>query len=224
MSDFKSLRLKKNAELQNAMSSVRKDLYDWKQAATVLKLNRESSSAGLTGRSAQSHAHAPPQAPPKLKSLDASRLTKRTSSLKDLVKPSIVSESTSSITSVSVASASSKNLSSMPSPRTRVKPLDSQYYAKHSLDFSDWNEEFFNAPVAESNLSLNKKSEFLNTFKEKRPSSALKPPQIPLPPSSSDENTRVYLTSARSVTSSMNRNPSQIEEQLVNYVFFLLFI
>ena len=39
MSDYNSLRLKRNAELQNAMANVRKDLYDWKPQKPAPKNN-----------------------------------------------------------------------------------------------------------------------------------------------------------------------------------------
>jgi hypothetical protein len=37
MSDFNSLRLKKKAELQNALTNVRKDLYEWKSLSNTTK-------------------------------------------------------------------------------------------------------------------------------------------------------------------------------------------
>ena len=43
VSDYKTIRLKKNAEIDNAMANVKKDLYNWKQASNMLKINKQSS-------------------------------------------------------------------------------------------------------------------------------------------------------------------------------------
>jgi hypothetical protein len=212
MSDYKSMRRKKNAELQNAMSGVRKDLYDWKQAATVFKLNRDTSSASLSGRTTPQPVQPPP--PPKLKSLDTNKILKKTSSMKELIsRLSAPSASTSSIAS------SSKNSAMPPSPRTKIKPLSSLHSssAKHSLEFSDPDDDF-NFNLNENLtclLQVNtltdaeaiKKTEFLNAFKDKPPPS--KPHHI------SEESNRVYLNSARSVRES--RDPSKIDEELVSF-------
>jgi hypothetical protein len=80
MSNYKSIRSKKNADLLNAMSNVRKDLYDMKQMETVLKLN---SSNNLTKRNIGS--------PLSIKNINSSfestsNLFRKSTSLKDLQK------------------------------------------------------------------------------------------------------------------------------------------
>jgi hypothetical protein len=204
MSDYKSVRRKKNAELQNAMSSVRKDLYDWKQAAAVLKLNREVSSASLSGRTTPQA----PQPPPKLKSLDTTKLLKKTSSLKELNRTNVASTSSSSIASPS------KN-TTIPSPRTKIKPFGSLHSssAKHYLDISDPEDELNfnlneNLNQTHADLDPNKKTEFLNTFKDKPPPFVAPKPQV-------EESNRVYLNSARSFREPPSKDPSKMAEELV---------
>ena len=62
MSDYNSLRLKKNVELQNAMANVRKDLYEWKSSSVNRNLFK------LNSKSIMSMQPAPPV---RLKSLDS---------------------------------------------------------------------------------------------------------------------------------------------------------
>jgi hypothetical protein len=42
MADYKTLRLKKNAELENAMSNIKKDLYNWKPPSNAVRVNTYS--------------------------------------------------------------------------------------------------------------------------------------------------------------------------------------
>lgn len=77
--DYKSTRLRRNAELASAVSNVRKDLYDWKQAVGGTK-QTTTNSRPASGRTTPSF----PQPPPKLKSLNTNSLVKKTTSLKDL--------------------------------------------------------------------------------------------------------------------------------------------
>ena len=62
MSDYNSLRLKKNVELQNAMANVRKDLCEWKSSSVNRNLFK------LNSKSIMSMQPAPPV---RLKSLDS---------------------------------------------------------------------------------------------------------------------------------------------------------
>jgi hypothetical protein len=75
MADYKAIRLKKNAELENAMSNIKKDLYDWKPPSNTVKINSFSK---------LSHS--------KFKSLDPNvreATLIRSGSLRDINRPSI---------------------------------------------------------------------------------------------------------------------------------------
>ncbi len=63
MSDYNSLRLKRNAELQNAIASVRNDLYEWKSSTPKSNVSRPG------------HPKAAYTPPLRLKSLDSSMTT-----------------------------------------------------------------------------------------------------------------------------------------------------
>ena len=83
MADYKAIRMKKNAELENAMSNVKKDLYDWKPPSNVVKMNSFSK---------LSHS--------KLKSLDTTNVREatliRSGSLREINRPSIDSTGSNS--------------------------------------------------------------------------------------------------------------------------------
>jgi len=73
MADYKTLRLKKNAELESAMSNIKKDLYNWKPPSNTVKINNYSKSSNV-----------------KLKSLDPSvreTMLIRSGSLRDINRP-----------------------------------------------------------------------------------------------------------------------------------------
>ena len=80
--DFKSMRLKKNENLANAMENVRKDLYEWKPIRNVYNINKNKVSS----------ANYPPQ---KLKSLETplSPILKRSDSLNELNKTNSIRNS-----------------------------------------------------------------------------------------------------------------------------------
>lgn len=94
MSDYRSMRIKKTIELEEAISNVRKDLYEWKPAdsssSTSSKLSissRDGTSSAL--RTAQTTPSFP--APPtRVKPLQTALKLKRTNSLKDLGKPPVL--------------------------------------------------------------------------------------------------------------------------------------
>jgi hypothetical protein len=145
MSDYKSTRLKKNAEIMNAMANIRKDLYEWKAPTNLYKIN--SNSSGMTTNSSAQ----------RLQSLDSSNSAstfKRTNSL-------------SSINSGrSVNSGKLKNQSSILNSN-RLRPLSSNK-SKKSLtdDFSDKD-----MLDLDENLDQTQDNEFLKTFKSNKKSS-----------------------------------------------------
>ncbi len=40
MTDYNALRMKKNAEIQHALTNVRRDLYEWKPGLLTTMINR----------------------------------------------------------------------------------------------------------------------------------------------------------------------------------------
>ncbi|CAF0966306.1 unnamed protein product [Brachionus calyciflorus] len=84
MSEFANLRMKKNAEIAEALSNFnKKDLYSWKPNNLIrsnVKLTNSPSNSNINNLSSPLF----PAPPPKLKSLDSNLVIKRTTSLKDL--------------------------------------------------------------------------------------------------------------------------------------------
>jgi hypothetical protein len=88
MSDYKSMRMKKNRELEEALTNVKKDLYDWKPPTTNLfkpSINKDVTSQNQLNRQ-PSATPLFPAPPTRIKSLESTLKLKRTNSLKDLAK------------------------------------------------------------------------------------------------------------------------------------------
>lgn len=145
MADYKSTRLKKNAEIMNAMANIRKDLYEWKPPTNLYKIN--SNSSGMTSNSSAQ----------RLQSFDSSNSAsafKRTNSLSSIHSGR------------SVNSGKLKNQSSILNSN-RLRPLSSNK-SKKSLtdDFSDKD-----MLDLDENLDQAQDNEFLKTFKSNKKSS-----------------------------------------------------
>lgn len=108
MSDYNSLRLKRNAEIQNAMANVRKDLYAWKPSApkNIVKLTTRK-------------VYAPPLRLESLESASGPLSTKRSESVENVNQPKAKFNSNSALNlSSRPQSENSKNL---PLPPKNVK-------------------------------------------------------------------------------------------------------
>ena len=198
MSDYKSMRSKKNAETQNAMSTVRKDLYDWKRTANMLKLNRESSnlSVSSSGRTTPSTFPHP--------------LPKSTTST--LVHQMISSNRSSSLSSLSDLAKPASGKTNPPSSSTKIRPLTTKLHNKQRSDelsprFAPEQTQL--ASASASSIS-GKRFEFIDTFKKKT-----LPTQTGENSKNNNNSNRVYLNSARSVMGSTKRDPRKTEQELV---------
>jgi hypothetical protein len=194
------MRLKKNAQIQEAMSTLRKDLYDWKTAINVLKPNREPSSTSLKSTSSGRTTPSFPQLPPKLKSLDSNSLVNKSNSLKDLTKPTVNKKMLHQ--KVKPLLNNKKNNYNISSDLS-----DSELQDQDFFDDTDFNQK------VKIDLKTRKKSfEFIKTFKDK--------PPVPKEPTTYDNkdvyHDRVYLVSALSILEPMDRDPKSIEEGLVS--------
>jgi hypothetical protein len=145
MSDYKTTRLKKNAEIMNAMANIRKDLYEWKPPTNVFKTNNSNGmTSNLTTQRLQS-----------FDSSNSASTFKRTGSL-------------SSINSGrSVNSGKFKNPSSI---SNRLRPLSTNK-SKKSLtdDFND--KDMLDLDDNLDDVNATQDNEFLKTFKSNKNSS-----------------------------------------------------
>lgn len=159
MADYKTIRLKKNAEIENAMSNVKKDLYDWKPPSNVVKMNSFSK---------LSHS--------KLKSLDPTNVREatliRSGSLREINRPSI--DSTGS-NSNSRKNSNNFNMKLRPisgdSRSKKLLPDDFSILDLNDLEETDsWNGTEFLTSFKSNTKSTQSERQYLYTT---RPTSSL---------------------------------------------------
>ena len=112
MSDYKTMRLKKNAEIENAMANVNKDLYNWKQTANMLKINTKSTNSTSSVITT-----------PKFKSFDGTSAI-RSGSLRDISR---------------ICSGGHSRKNSNTNNNVKLRPISGGRGAKKFDDFSDFD-------------------------------------------------------------------------------------
>jgi len=145
MADYKTLRLKKNAELENAMSNIKKDLYNWKPPSNAVRVNTYS-------KLSQS----------KIQTLGANNLREatliRSGSLRDINRASGVDASGSN------SSSSRKNSNNF---NAKLRPISGgDVRAKKLLLLDDFSDLDINEPLeGPAEMDTLSGTEFLTSFK-----------------------------------------------------------
>lgn len=153
MSDYKSLRLKKTKELEAAISSFRKDLYEWKAPENIApKRSLNSNNDTSSSRRQTPNFPAPPA---RIKPIQSTLSLKRTNSLKDLASPNSSASSSRPLTSATPKSG--KKSSGDPSRIIIVEDLSDS-------SLNDFEDVVFSRPAISSALTAQANDRpYLNT-------------------------------------------------------------
>ena len=147
MADYKTLRLKKNAELENAMSNIKKDLYNWKPPSNAVRVNTYS-------KLSQS----------KIQSLGANNLREatliRSGSLRDINRASGFDAS-------GINSSSSSSRKNSNNFNAKLRPISGgDARAKKLLLLDDFSDLDINEPLeGPAEMDTLSGTEFLTSFK-----------------------------------------------------------
>lgn len=173
MSDYKSMRIKKTHELEAAISSVPKDLYQWNKPADSSSKRSSlggtrgaddtSSMSSLPSPSMRRQQHAPsfPAPPARIKPLQSTLKLKRPNSLKDLDKSASSGVRTRPLNSAQpITSANTNN-------NTITSPNDYDLLIIEDLSDSSWS-DFNSRPKSVNNTDR----PYLNTGRKKSPGPA----------------------------------------------------
>ena len=152
MSYYKSLRLKKTKELEAAISSFRKDLYEWKAPENIAPKRSLNNNDASSSRRQTPNFPAPPA---RIKPIQSTLSLKRTNSLKDLASPNSSASSSRPLTSATPKSV--KKSSGDPSRIIIVEDLSDS-------SLNDFEDVVFSRPAISSALTaLANDRPYLNT-------------------------------------------------------------